>query len=694
MNLSKEIEEIFKIAFGNSFESRPDQVEAISELVDGSGRVLVVQRTGWGKSAVYFTATKILRNRGRGPTLIVSPLLALMRDQIESATRFQVRAETLNSNNVDDWQEIHDKISNGDVDALLISPERFNNEEFRKNILIGENLLNQAGLIVVDEAHCISDWGHDFRPDYRRIKDIAASLPTTTPILLTTATANSRVVSDIQEQIGTEIKIFRGTLDRESLALSAAGSNSLAHRLAWLSTNIPSFNESGIVYCLTIRDVELVADWLNTMGVNAFGYSGDMEPEDRIRIEDALKSNDVKAVVATSALGMGYDKPDLGFVVHFQMPSSPVAYYQQVGRAGRAIESASAILMSGPEDEEIWEYFLRSTLPIEAHAREVLKAISDAARSTPDGWVNPDIVFVDVNIPFLRVESLLKLLDVEGFIEYRFAQMHRRKMLRLTAKPYVYDHERIANVDAQRLKEQVEMQEYLELRTCRMAFLRNSLDDLNIANCQRCDNCTQQKFGIAPSQSDVDRATLFFNDRAPKIAARRVYPNRKSIPLNLRIEDGLSVCYLGNGDLGRLVLRDKRKQQGVDEKLINQALKNLVPIVEEKDLSWIAYVPGKGSNRPFVANLAQALGDRLNLPVHAVVSKARETEPQKNQENSFHQFANVDGAFEIVGPVPEGNLLLVDDIVDSRWTLTVVGSLLRANGSGQVVPFTLARQKG
>jgi ATP-dependent DNA helicase RecQ len=456
MKLNMEIEEIFNVAFGNSFESRPDQVEAISELVDGSGRVLVVQRTGWGKSAVYFTATKILRNRGRGPTLIVSPLLALMRDQIESATRFQVRADTLNSNNVDDWQEIHDKISNGDVDALLISPERFNNEEFRKNILIGENLLNQAGLIVVDEAHCISDWGHDFRPDYRRIKDIAASLPNTTPILLTTATANSRVVSDIQEQIGTEIKIFRGTLDRESLSLSSAGSNSLAHRLAWLSTNIPSFNQSGIVYCLTIRDVELVADWLNEMGINAFGYSGDMEPEDRVRIEDALKSNDVKAVVATSALGMGYDKPDLGFVVHFQMPSSPVAYYQQVGRAGRAIESATAILMSGPEDEEIWEYFLRSTLPIEAHAREVLKAISNAATSTPDGWVNPDIVFTDVNIPALRVESLLKLLDVEGFIEYRFASMHRRKMLRLTAKPYVYDHERIANVEAQRLKEQAE----------------------------------------------------------------------------------------------------------------------------------------------------------------------------------------------------------------------------------------------
>lgn len=694
MKTQDEILDIFKLAFGSQFETRVDQVEAISELVDGSGRVLVVQRTGWGKSAVYFTATKILRNRGRGPTLIVSPLLALMRDQIESATRFQVRAETLNSNNVDDWQEIHDKISNGDVDALLISPERFNNEEFRKNILIGENLLNQAGLIVVDEAHCISDWGHDFRPDYRRIKDIAALLPTTTPILLTTATANSRVVSDIQEQIGTEIKIFRGTLDRESLALGSAGSNSLAHRLAWLSTNISSFNESGIVYCLTIRDVELVADWLNSMGINTFGYSGDMEPEDRIRIEDALKSNDVKAVVATSALGMGYDKPDLGFVIHFQMPSSPIAYYQQVGRAGRAIESASAILMSGPEDEEIWEYFLRSTLPIEAHAREVLKAISDASTSTPDGWVNPDIVFTDVNIPFLRVESLLKLLDVEGFIEYRFAQMHRRKMLRLTAKPYVYDHVRIADVEAQRLKEQAEMQDYLELRSCRMAFLRNSLDDLNIANCQRCDNCTKQDFGNRPSQSDVDRATLFINDRAPKIAARRVYPNRKSIPLNLRIEDGLSVCYLGNGDLGRLVLRDKRKQQGVDEKLINQALKNLVPIVKEKDLRWIAYVPGKGSERPFVANLAKTLGDRLNLPVHAVVSKKWETKPQKNQENSFHQFSNVDGAFEVVGPMPEGNLLLVDDIVDSRWTLTVVGSLLRANGSGRVVPFTLARQKG
>ena len=694
MTLESEIDEIFKKAFGQSIESRPDQMEAIVELVDGQGRVLVVQRTGWGKSAVYFAATKILRNRGRGPTLIVSPLLALMRDQIASATRFGVRAETFNSNNVDDWQDVHAKISRGEVDALLISPERFNNEDFRKSILIGENLLNQAGLIVVDEAHCISDWGHDFRPDYRRIKDIAASLPPTTPILLTTATANRRVVSDIQEQIGSEIKIFRGNLDRESLHLSSLVESGLGQRLAWLSTNLPKFKESGIIYCLTIRDVELVADWLTSRGINAVGYSGDMESDARIRIEDALKSNDLKAVVATSALGMGYDKPDLGFVVHFQTPSSPVAYYQQVGRAGRAIDSAVAILMSGPEDEEIWGYFLRSTLPIEAHAREVLGAVSKAAMSTPDGWVTPEVVSMEVNMATARVESLLKLLDVEGFLEFRRVQQYGKRMLRLTAKPYVYDQERISNVEAQRLREQEEMREYQTLQTCRMAFLRNSLDDSKIVNCQRCDICTNEKFGDNPTQLEIELANVFINNRPPKISARKKYPNSKWIPENLRNEDGLAICYLGNGEFGKLVLRDKRKQEGVDEKLIAQAIKNLMPVVMANGLAWIAYVPSRNNERPFVQHLAEAIGKALDLPVHAIVAKVRETQPQKNQENSYRQFANVNGAYEIVAPIPAGNVLLVDDIVDSGWTLTEVGSLLRAKGSGLVVPFALARQKG
>ena len=694
MTNKSEIEEIFKQAFGDSIESRPDQVEAIIELVDGQGRVLVVQRTGWGKSAVYFAATKILRNRGRGPTLIVSPLLALMRDQIESAKRFGVRAETLNSNNIDDWQSIHTKISRGEVDALLISPERFNNEEFRKNILIGENLLNQAGLIVVDEAHCISDWGHDFRPDYRRIKDIAASLPLSTPILLTTATANRRVVSDIQEQIGSEIKIFRGSLDRDSLSLSAVTANGIGQRLAWLSTNLPKFKESGIIYCLTVRDVELVADWLTSRGISAVGYSGDMESESRIRIEDALKSNEIKAVVATSALGMGYDKPDLGFVIHFQMPSSPVAYYQQVGRAGRAIDSASAILMSGPEDEEIWEYFLRSTLPVEAHAREVLGAVLKAAMSTPDGWVAPEIVSMEVNMAATRVESLLKLLDVEGFLEFRRVQEYGKRMLRLTAKPYVYDQERISNVEAQRLREQDEMREYLTLQSCRMAFLRNSLDDLNVSNCKRCDFCTQEEFGDNPSKSETEMANLFINNRAPKINARKMYPNSKKIPENLRNSDGLAICYLGNGEFGKLVLRDKRRQEGVDDRLIAQAAKNLRPLVAAQSLKWIAFVPSRNNERPFVRNVAEAIGKALDLPVHTVVAKTRDTLPQKDQDNSFRQFANVNGAYEIVASIPSGNLLLVDDIVDSGWTLTVVGSLLRAHGSGAVVPFTLARQKG
>ena len=358
---------------------RPGQLEAIEAVARDRGRVLLVQRTGWGKSAVYFIATKLLREQGAGPTLLVSPLLALMRNQIEMAARIGVRAETINSTNPDEFEPIVQRLADDQIDLLLVSPERFANERFRDEML--SVIARTVGLLVVDEAHCISDWGHDFRPDYRRIVRVLEALPADVPVLCTTATANDRVIADITDQLGSSLRTYRGTLDRESLALAVADVPSQAERMAWLAETIPGLDGSGIVYVLTIADGERVAAFLRRQGIEAEAYSGATDNDDRIRLEQALLANELKVLVATSALGMGFDKPDLGFVIHYQSPGSPIAYYQQVGRAGRALDHAPAVLLCGVEDREIQDYFIETAFPPQEQAEAIVSLVGRRRRA-------------------------------------------------------------------------------------------------------------------------------------------------------------------------------------------------------------------------------------------------------------------------------------------------------------------------
>ena len=357
--------ELLRELAGPDAQFREHQLEAVRDLVSDRARVLCVQRTGWGKSAVYFLATALLREAGAGPTLIVSPLLALMRNQIAAAERIGIRAHTVNSTNREAWSEVRELLEADAVDVLLISPERLNNPQFRTAML--PLFAERVGLLVVDEAHCISDWGHDFRPDYRRIAEMLERLPEGVPVLCTTATANDRVVADVEEQLSVGraagLRTYRGPLGRTSLRFEVVDLPGQADRLAWLASHLPELPGSGIVYTLTKRDADLVADWLNAHGVAAEAYSGDSATDRRIAVEDRLLRNDLKAVVATSALGMGYDKPDLGFVVHYQAPGSVIAYYQQVGRAGRGIERAEVVLLRGAEDRRIQDFFIEQAFP-------------------------------------------------------------------------------------------------------------------------------------------------------------------------------------------------------------------------------------------------------------------------------------------------------------------------------------------
>src|SRR5882757_984427 len=498
-DLRDEAETCLRALAGEQARLREDQWTAIRALVAERRRALVVQRTGWGKSAVYFIATALLRARGAGPTVIVSPLLALMRNQVEAAKGAGIRARTINSANTTEWDALYAEVAAGEADVLLVSPERLNNPSFRDQVL--PELSRTAGLVVIDEAHCISDWGHDFRPDYRRLRTLLEDLPTGIPVLATTATANARVTADVAEQLGPagQTLVLRGPLDRDSLRLAVVTLPTAHQRLAWLAARLGELPGSGIVYALTVAAAQETAAFLREQGLTVVSYTGRDEPEERARAEEDLLANRVKALVATSALGMGFDKPDLGFVVHLGAPQSPVAYYQQIGRAGRAVQRAEVILLPGREDRDIWAYFASLAFPPEPLVRATLAALGEASGPGSSGVLSSGALETQVDLSRSRLEMMLKVLDVDGAV---------RKVSGgwvATGQPWAYDAERYATVAAERGREQQAMLDYLRTPGCRMEYLRQQLDDPAAQPCGRCDNCTGHPW---PAEVSAEGAEL------------------------------------------------------------------------------------------------------------------------------------------------------------------------------------------
>lgn len=685
--------ELLRLALGDATaEFRDGQWEAIDALVNRRERLLVVQRTGWGKSSVYFISTRILRDRGRGPTLIVSPLLALMRNQIEAAERLGVRAFTVNSTNREAWPEIERAVRRNEVDALLVSPERLANEEFVGNVLLP--IAERIGLLVVDEAHCISDWGHDFRPDYRRLVNILQRMPSNVPILGTTATANNRVVEDVQSQLG-DIGIQRGSLMRSSLALQNLQLPTQAERLAWLAEHVPALPGTGIVYTLTKRDAKQVADWLQSHGIESRAYFGGVdgdgfEDSDAFRqhLEQQLLRNEIKVLVATTALGMGYDKPDLGFVVHYQAPGSIVAYYQQVGRAGRAIDHAVGILMSGEEDANIHEFFRRSAFPKETWVRAILSELEES-----DGLTTRQLEEA-VNLRSKQIEQVLKFLSVENPAPI----LKSGSQWQRTPVPYRMDHEKLERLTGQREEEWNEVRRYVAHEGCLMEFLAEALDDSDPEPCGKCSGC----LGRPIVAQDFTRATAIAATRylrqaeleleCKKQIARGAFPEYgltwNNIPERFRAETGRILSRWGDAGWGQVVADDKHAGHFRDE-LVDAVAEMLNDRWQPAPRpTWVTCVPSL--NHPnLVPDFAQRLADALGLPFEPVVKKVKENEPQKVQQNRFHQCRNLDGVFGIDGPVPTGPVLLVDDVVDSAWTLTIAAALLRRAGSGPVWPCAL-----
>ncbi len=673
---------------------RDGQLEAISALVADRSRVLVVQRTGWGKSAVYFVATALRRAEGAGPTVIISPLLALMRDQIAAAERAGIRAVTMNSANAQDWDVVRESLATDAVDVLLVSPERLNNPRFRDEQL--PDLARRCGLLVVDEAHCVSDWGHDFRPDYRRIRDLLSGLPADTPVLATTATANARVVTDVVEQLevgGGAVLTVRGGLARDSLRLGVLRSMSPEQRLGWLVAHLGELPGSGIVYTLTVSAAEDVAAALSEAGLPVASYTGRTDPADRERLEGALRRNEVKALVATSALGMGFDKPDLGFVVHLGAPSSPVAYYQQVGRAGRATERADVLLLPGPEDRDIWRYFASVSMPREEQAEAVLRTLAEAGRPLSTAALE-----TAVDVRRTRLELLLKVLDVDGAVQRVSGGWVS------TGVPWTYDAERYERVAAARQVEQQLMVDYEGSDACRMAFLQECLDDETAVACGRCDGCAGPWY-----PTDVpDRVVGAARERLARVGVdldpRVQWPtgmDRLGVPVKGKISPDETLLPgralarlsdLGWGQRLREVLRD-------DAVAHPDLLRACVPVLAE--WGWaqrpVGVVAVPSRSRPsLVGSVAAGLSEMGRLPLLGSLDLAHGGPTGEPGGNSAFRLA---GVWErvVVGPELEaalaqvdGPVLLVDDLVSSRWTLTVAGRALRLAGAAGVLPFALA----
>ena len=689
----QEAQQLLQTALANpAAEFRDGQWEAIDALVNNRQKLLVVQRTGWGKSSVYFISTKIFRDRGMGPTIIVSPLLALMRNQIESAQRLGIVAETMNSTNQNDWQAVTQRILHNQIDCLLISPERLANDNFIESVL--QPIADRIALLVIDEAHCISDWGHDFRPDYRRIVNILRQLPANTPVLGTTATANNRVVEDIQTQLG-DIQIHRGPLTRESLALQTMVLPDQASRLAWLAQVIPSLPGTGIVYTLTVRDAEQVAVWLSANGIDAKAYHGSVEHDGfensntyRQHLEELLLNNQLKVLVATTASGMGYDKPDLSFVIHYQAPGSIVAYYQQVGRAGRGIAHAVGVLMSGVEDQDIHEFFRDSAFPSEAHVNEILWVLEQS-----DG-LSIRSIEEKTNLRHGQIEKVLKLLSVENPAP---VIKDGSRWVRTPVR-YQMDHARIAHLTGQRVQEWQEVQAYLEYAGCKMTFLRRALDDHDPTPCGKCSSCLGRPVINAPVDPALaHRAGTFLKHAemviTPKaqVAANAFleYGFRGNLPLQLRAQEGRVLSRWGDAGWGRMVADNKHTGRFSDE-LVEAMLEMIQQRWQPNPTPrWVCCVPSR--NHPeLVPDFARRLAARLDLPFVDAISKVKDNQPQKGQQNRFHQCRNLDGAFAVTQLYQGQPVLLVDDIVDSGWTMTVIAALLQQAGSGVVYPVALA----
>jgi len=674
--------QLLRSLYGTNASFRDGQYEAI-EATMTRNRTLVVQRTGWGKSLVYFICTKLLREQKRGLTIVISPLLVLMENQIEAAKKIGLQCDFLNSTTKDRRSDILSAMENDALDLVLVTPETLFSEDIQarlKNIRIG--------LFVIDEAHCISDWGHDFRLEYGRLKVILLQLPVNVPVLATTATANDRVVADLERQLGNEVFISRGPLTRDSLYIQVLNKPGRIERYAWILENLPKLPGSGIIYCLTQRDCDYLADFLKNNGISAAAYYSRGTADGEFlnhEIEDQFRNNQLKVIVATIKLGMGYDKGDISFVIHYQMPQNIVSYYQQIGRAGRNIDKAYIFLMYGKEDEDILNYFINTAFPTEEETHRIVDFIGNH-----DG-VGVGQLYSALNIRKTRIDKAISFLINDGFVR------KERSLHYLTPKRFVYDREHYDTVTAIRRQEMEQMKQLVQTNQCYSYYIVSSLDDKTARSCGHCSNCMGANlFPATVSEAYLHIAEKYLNKLIIPIEPRKKWAMStvtKATKIQFINQPGFCLSKYGDAGYGELVKRGKySKEKRFCEELLGKSAKLLSPFVQEHGITHVCPVPSLRSE--LVHDFASRLADMLKLGFADILAKLP-AQQQKEMENSAHQCANAYQSFYIKddSQVPE-NILLIDDVVDSKWTFTVCGYRLMEAGAQHVYPYALADSSG
>jgi ATP-dependent DNA helicase RecQ len=681
-----------------------DQWEAIDAIVNQRCRLICVQRTGWGKSSVYFISTKLMREQNYGPTIIISPLLALMRNQIESAAKYGVTLGSVNSSQSPEQNSLNkQRLLAGQLDALIIAPEQLANDEFVSEVIIPTN----PGLFVIDEAHCISDWGHDFRPDYRRISRVLGNIADM-PVLATTATATERVVGDVIAQLhveGQEIYLLRGQLTRDSIHLQNIHLPKRSQRLAWLAHIIPQIEGTGIIYATTINDAFLVAAWLRSCGIAAEGYAGSIpglsNPDSAIKreqLEQALLNNQLKVLVSTSALGMGFDKGDLAFVIHYQSAGSVVSYYQQVGRAGRSIDNAYGVLLSGDEDQEIQSYFIREAFPKQELIHDLLGLLEE---DSCDGLKKADLE-AQLNFAPMKIEAALTFLKAE----YPTPIIKEGSFFKRTVNEYTMPTEMIKRLSERKTGEWQEIQAYLQESSCLMQVLAKALDDELATPCGKCANCDPQNaFEPLYPHELGQKAVQFLGNTMIVIEPKKQVGNghaqaasrfqKYDFPFKLGTlahEPGAVLCRWGDAGWGEIAAAGKRAHV-FDPRLADACIKMITERWQPNPKpTWVTYVPSQ--NHPkLVKDFAELVAEKLGVDCIESVIKINQTESQKRMENSDFRCKNLDGAFEVQN-IREGEpVLLIDDASDSGWTFAIISALLRRANSGPVFPMAVMSTK-
>ena len=674
--IKKRSDAALQLFFGEGAQYRDGQYEAIEAALINK-RTLVVQKTGWGKSMVYFICTRLLRDEGKGVTLIVSPLLSLMDNQIKAAEKAGLKCQVLNSKvSPEQKDEILKKMASNELDIVLTTPETLFADKVQKAL---PNI--KIGLFVIDEAHCISDWGHDFRLDYCKLNRIISGMMINVPILATTATANNRVVADLKEQLGGNVYVSRGPLMRKSLSIQVLKLEDRAARYAWLLENIDRLSGSGIIYCLTQDDCDYLTNFLQSNGINALSYHNGHSQECNDEAERLFAENKIKVLVATVKLGMGYDKGDIAFVIHYQTPSNIVAYYQQIGRAGRNIDRAYTFLMCGQEDIEIQDYFINTAFPEERETDAVMKRIRNSKYPPTKGNLE-----AMVNISSSRLKKALMFLENEEFIYFDNSKYYP------TMKKYAYIREHYEAITAIRRKEQQQMQELINTDKCYARFAVNCLDDFTADNCGICANCLgYEEYPSSVSQEMLDKALMYLDSLVMPITPRKMWPATQvegTRKIRHPLDEGLCLSKYGDPGYGSMVKKGKYDDKRFCDRLVEKSAEVLNDFIRDNQISAITYVPSLRSD--LVKDFTERLAKQLGIPLVIVLEKSG-TNQQKDMENSAYQCKNALESFRLISGVSiPKRILLVDDIFDSKWTLTVCGNIMLKNGAEHVYPYALA----